>query len=63
MSTLSNTITELRQTEPGSSVELSRTAKGEVTFTVKAYAETPEDAAQLARATFDALCRSYPFGG
>lgn len=47
------------------SVRLTRNAKGDVQIDVKVYASSTdelgvEDAAKIARATFDELARTYP---
>ncbi len=44
------------------SIELARTARGEVTVTVKVYGSEGEEVAlsTSARAVFDDLCRAYP---
>lgn len=42
------------------SVKISRTSKGEVSFEVKCYAKTADEAAERARATYDSLCVKFP---
>ena len=42
------------------SVEISRTAKGEVSFKVKCYAADGGDAMKRAQSLYDAMCRKFP---
>jgi hypothetical protein len=44
------------------SVEIARTAKGDVTFSVKVYGDTSAAASHDAQVTFDALQLRYPLG-
>ena len=44
---------------PQSSVELSQTAKGTTTVTVKVYAATADEAASLAQRLYDELTVKY----
>lgn len=46
-------------TEPQSSVELSRNAKGETQITVKVYDADPDVASGTAQSLYDSLCRQY----
>lgn len=44
---------------PQSSIELSQTAKGTTTVTVKVYAADPDEAAAKAQELYDLLCARY----
>jgi len=66
-------LTTRTASEPSASVEITRNAKGEVQHSVKVYATSGADEADVERATslaydqathaFDALNTLHPFGG
>ena len=51
-----------RRSTEGASVELTRNAKGDVQIAVKVADDNPTKAKELARAIFDELHTSYPYG-